>query len=98
MSVRQVITQSMQRNGFGGQVRQAEPVLRDVENAAAQACETIRRAGEQAGLPREQVDQVLRDAGLLTETAGTTGGGADEAVPGWAQGLIEFARRNGYRG
>lgn len=64
MAIREVIEQSMRQRGMGGQIRQAEPVIADLERAENQVVQNLIQFATGQGLSRADAERALANAGL----------------------------------
>jgi hypothetical protein len=113
MGVRQIITEAMRNNGLGNNVRDAEPVIAEVERAEQQAVQTLIQFATGRGLSRADAERALTQAGLTVAAPqqaarpaqAAQGGDLGEnshailvRLAGQVDALTAFARENGYRG
>lgn len=109
--IRTIVAQSMRQHGLGGNTRQAEPVIADLERAEATVVQSLIQFATGQGLDRRQAEDALRAAGLNVEQPVQQGwgqnaqageGGDTNAIlarmEGTLNGLVAFARQNGYTG
>ena len=64
-NVRNIVTQSLRSNGLSSYERQAEPVIADLERAAAAVAQSLRTSARNAGVGSSDVEEALISAGLV---------------------------------
>lgn len=68
-AVRNIVTQSLSRNGLSQYSRSAEPVIRDLERAAESVASHLRAQGRRLGASESQVNEALYASGLVERPA-----------------------------
>lgn len=76
MDIRETVRSTMQTNGLQGYAFRATPVIDALEARETEATTHLIEFATQQGLPREQAEAAIREAGLVVATS--TSNGVDE--------------------